>query len=180
MKKYVVVVLCLLAVSAFAQTVSVDLTKVDSQTASAILKQMEEAKESTVTPDRIQEWTVAAQGIGSAVKEVCSSINVESNDFIKTPVGMFIAAMLAWKILGASLIGKLISIIIWFLVVPTTFFNFRRMHFGKKLKRTLKDGTVEYYMSEPEWSGDNREWSAAIHIIILVTVTIVTWIIVIQ
>lgn len=182
MKKCVICVIMLLSsLSAIAQQtkVEIDLTKLDSETAKKVLGTLQQEQEASVSPEKISEWTQTAQGVGMAVKEVCSSINVESNEFIKTPVGILVAALLAWKILGASIIPKVLSMLIWLIIVPSAYLSFRRMHFGRKLKRILKDGTTEYYISEPKWEdNDSRGFSAIVHLLIIVAATVAAWIVV--
>lgn len=181
MKTWIVVLMCLLSLSVAAQQtkVEIDLTKLDSETAKKVLGTLQQEQEASVSPDKINEWTQTAQGVGMAVKEVCSSINVESNEFIRTPVGMLVAALLAWKILGASIIPKVLSMLMWLIIVPCAYLSFRRMHFGRKLKRILKDGTIEYYVQEPKWEdSDSRGFSAIVHLLIIVTATVAAWIVV--
>jgi hypothetical protein len=79
--KYFIVFLLLLSFvfTVFSQQVTVDLKDLDNVTRNKIIeKKKEEAGISN--PEQIKEWAGVGKELGSAVKEMCHTLNVEVNE----------------------------------------------------------------------------------------------------
>lgn len=103
MKNYIIALtLILFTSSAFAQTVQIDLSKIDSGTAAKILEakkhyenqaekekaEKERTKEPVVKPDDVAKWAEVGKQLSAGVAETARGLSIEVNEFAKTPVGM--------------------------------------------------------------------------------------------
>jgi hypothetical protein len=129
---------------AVAETpVSIDLETLSGETQKSVLNALkEQAKKELpltvslkdITPEKINTWSVA---IANGIKETSQVLNVEVNEFIKTPVGKGTAFIIFWKVAGKDLwegTGRTIlficftfciniflySVAIWFLIPKKT------------------------------------------------------------
>jgi hypothetical protein len=151
----------------------------DKDTVSNVLRSLKTA-ESTVTPEKVNEWKEMAVAMGIAVNEISSSINIQSNEFIKTPVGFLVVALLCWKIVGADLFGKMMAIPLYMFVISIILWSYRRLHIGRKIKKKDSDGNIVteivFYPWSPKIYGTDpsaKAISAAAHAIAFFVVTIV-------
>ncbi len=112
MKKLIYVFLAVFvftSVSLAATPVTVDLEKLPETARSQVLNELEkESKKKKsnsielkdlrdINPEDIQKW---GRAIASGVKETANVLNVEVNEFIKTPVGKGTAFLVFWKFIG--------------------------------------------------------------------------------
>lgn len=129
----------------------------------------EEAAENSIPAILKPENAEVLAGYGAAVantiKQVCSTLNVEVNEFVKTPVGMITAGLIFYKVAGEDMLPKITDFISkWvalFFAFPLWAWGFRRMHLGRKLKRTItgEDGKTvnEEYVDRYDWEGSEAE-----------------------
>ena len=124
--------------------VTIDLKKMDPETAKKILSKMKEDEEkgTEVSQSQVEKWKEIALGLGEAVKELCSTLNVEINAFIKTDAGRILTFVLIWKLVGASILSFLIKFFVWGTIFVITLLSFRYFHTNKKVKKD--DGSISY------------------------------------
>lgn len=72
---------------------------------------------SKLNPNELDQWRKLITG---TIKDICNDLNIAVNDFVKTPVGAGIAALIVYKIAGQDFISHSIRFIImiplWFMV----------------------------------------------------------------
>ena len=115
-------------------------------------------------PNKFKEW---ASGAASGVRIFCTEIGVSVNEFIKTPAGMGICAIILYKYIGVGLIDKAIRVVIrssLFLFNCMIFiFGFRYLY-GNKKKTTItgtgKEAvkTVEKSFRFPQLHGGDADF----------------------
>jgi hypothetical protein len=136
-----------------------------------------------INPKDLDEWRKVVTG---TIKDVCNDLSITVNDFIKTPVGMWIAALITYKVMGKDLLENALDIIImvplWFMVSFTCaylgwyFFSMKTIYHikydkdtGKRIEKTPE--RVERY----SWESDsNREGLAWVLGIVFALITVVS------
>lgn len=151
----------------YAQTkVAVDLEKLSTTARNEILNN----RKKMPSKNDLDAYTEYAQKIGTAVKELCKTLNVEVNEFAKTPVGKLTVALLIWHIAGddiKGLIGGPLIFIIINLIIGISFIHF---HTSKRIKD--KDGRISYISRYEFEDTDYKVGSAVVHVCVFVAVTI--------
>lgn len=163
--------------------VTINLESLSSKARDAVLQaQAAEAAEMLATTSGMDMLNPAnadalekyGQVVAKTIKEVCNTLNVEVNEFIKTPVGMIVGGLIFYKVAGEDLMewgydffskwfGLMIGIPIWA-------WTFRRMHLGRKIKTVHfdengKKNRVEVSIDRFDWrSADMQSFSYVIHI----------------
>lgn len=144
-----------------------------------------------IDPNSLDQWR---QLITGTIKDVCNDLSITVNEFVKTPVGMGIAALILYRVAGKDLLENALDIMImvplWMFV--TGFFIFLSWYLysskivydkiyydekGKKVKEGLKRMTRYDWDShkKPEDSKWGIFW---VMIVIEVILTILTLLIV--
>jgi len=76
-----------------------------------------------VDPTELEAWSKLISG---TIKTVCNDLSITVNDFVKTPVGIGIAALIAYRVAGAEILDNALDIIImvplWFLMTSIILF----------------------------------------------------------
>ena len=123
--------------------VTVDLKDLDYNTRNAILEQMKKKAQNTmpmqlpkIAPSVAKEWVTVVTG---AIKDLCHDLGVEVNQFIKTPVGMLIAATLVYRVVGRDFLTSarrvFFAVTGWFVSMAFLYlFVARKFFIGHKLK----------------------------------------------
>ena len=169
----------ILATMLFAQQVTVDLANLSPQARNAVIDANKSGVVSNITTGDIEKYAAIGQAVGTAFKEVCKTLNVELNEFIKTPAGKITMFMVAWKIFGQDfvhLFGGLLSAIALAIVWIFVF----RYFYGYRKKWKYVDGkkTDEYELVRFQFI--DRDWapvpatSLIITGIIIITITLVS------
>jgi hypothetical protein len=92
-----------------ATPVQIDLETLSGETQKSVLNALKAQAKKTaplkvnlkdITPEKINTWSVA---IANGIKETSQVLNVEVNEFIKTPVGKGTAFIIFWKVVGKDL-----------------------------------------------------------------------------
>lgn len=144
-----------------------------------------------IDPSSLDEWRKLITG---TIKDVCNDLNVTVNEFVKTPVGMGVAALIVYKVAGKDLLENALDIVImiplWMFV--TGFFMFLSWYLfsykvvyqdigyddkGKKYKRDPKRLT-RYDWSSHQKPEDSKWGVFWIMLVIEVILTIITLLIV--
>jgi len=75
-----------------------------------------------VNPSDLNEWRMLITG---TIKDVCNDLSITVNEFVKTPVGLGIAALIVYKVAGKDIMENAFDVIfaipLWFTI---TFINF--------------------------------------------------------
>ncbi len=147
-------------------------------------------------PAKVEAWGTL---FGKSIKAIATSLSMEVNKFIRTPVGIFIAALVFYKIAGKDVLSainnKVFGSIGYLFTLFLIWFSYTRFHGVRKLKREIfKDEgegkkptkIIEHY-TEPRYSwvltsqgkSDCKATSAALHPCMAIIATIVASIIII-
>lgn len=76
--------------------------------------------------DTMAEYAELGQKYGVAITEVAKSIGTTANELAQTPVGKFMLFMVAYKVMGDTLIGVLGGIIWFFTMIPLWIYIFHK------------------------------------------------------
>lgn len=94
-----------------------------------------------------EEW---GKSIGTALDSVFKSLNTNVNEFADTKVGIFVAGIVAWKVLGDdifTIVMKMKNIILgipfWIAFNFLIAWAYKRQYVGKYVKVKNKDGGVD-------------------------------------
>lgn len=108
------------------QTLNIDnLSETEiTQAINTAKKSMEAQKQSEsilgvvkdVDPNNLQAWSKAISG---TIKTICDDLSITVNEFVKTPVGMGVAFLVAYKLAGKELLDNALAIVV---LVPLWFF----------------------------------------------------------
>jgi len=194
-----------LSMTAFAQQrgnetkVVVDLKNLDDLTRNKIIDSMKKAESSGLPidisafqPEAIKAWVNA---VSEGIKDVCHNLNVEVNDFIKTPAGMIITGSIIYKVIGKDIfigvkdivfgiLGWVVSMLLLFLIARR-FVLTRKIKILKEYeeeidgkKRMVKLTSYKFIKPYEFKSDDARSFAFAALIIPAVAFTIAAMIIV--
>jgi len=211
MKRILIVMLmCLiLPISAYSQTadqvntdVQIDLMDLDDTTRNSVMRSIKKKKASlaeqavdqiniqNLTVESAEKWRDIAMSMVEAIKALCAGLNVEVNEFAKTPVGILTIGVLIWKIAGAGALSYIINIVIWTVISTIIIGSFRYFHMAKKVKdvkeyvdpdtkKKVKDKTVRYVKRHKweEFSGSGnynalQVWSVIGHVAMFCAITL--------
>ena len=108
-------------------------------------------------PAQLDAWRKVITG---TIKDVCSDLNVTVNEFIKTPVGMGVAGLIVYKVIGRDLIAGVmraaILIPLWFFIMLMLFY-IRQRYFGSKITYTHKEETGKTKKGKPIYKYSDPE-----------------------
>lgn len=90
-----------------------------------------------VTPEKAAEWSDAAKGFAEALGIAARELGIATNDFLMSPAGILLAAILLFNYAGGAIIG-----------LPFSIFTILLMFW---LIRRLMTGKVEYEMVPIFW-----------------------------
>lgn len=127
------------------------------------------------TAAQVSEYAAIGMKYGVAISEVAKSIGTTVNELAFTPVGIFMLAIVGWKVIGGDLLG-VVGGSIWFVVMlPFWWIMFGRL-VTKRLylvKETYTDtGKLATRTKTPvEWT-DTTGVMAAVMIAILIAICI--------
>ena len=105
----------------------------------AIAKMKEKAKfipTAKVSAAEVKEYSALVTAIGTGVKSTAVELGVAANDFVKTPVGMLTAGLIAWNYVGKTILGVIIGGVWFIIMLPLWIYFYRRM---------VLINSVEYY-----------------------------------
>ena len=184
--------LCAVPSSASTGTeVTVNLEDLDNITRNNVLNKLKELKKkkagsitnklANMDPAEVTKWTGA---ITKTIKDVCHDLNVEVNDFAKTPVGIGIVGIIIYKVVGADFISSMKTIFFtllwWFIVSVAVIISFRHFHMCKKVKvKTPNDKgklvttDIKYVKRYNFNSNDGKVGSAWAHSIVFAVANVI-------
>lgn len=132
MKKILLVLSLLIGLAAPVHAASCDSLSVSGLPETAVIELKKKCVDMqnvapTVNVNSLSEYAELGQKYGIALSEVAKSIGTTVNDLAKTPVGVFMLVMVAWKVMGNDLIG-IVGGFIWFTVMlPLWIYMFHRV-----------------------------------------------------
>ena len=125
MKKFFVVILMMVSISAWAGNTSdavnsagfSKLTEAEKAEVIKIVADKASSKDSSVpvalTEDRVEKWVKIGSNIGQGLAGAAKEVGVAVNDFSQTPVGQLTMLLIVWHMIGAQLIHVFGGIMIW-------------------------------------------------------------------
>lgn len=132
-------VLCLFAMSAMADIGTDMKNKFDNltpqqqaelykQVTDQVQKNKDNADEqkTSVTIDKVQQYSQLGTTIGAALAGTAKELGVVANDFLKTPVGLMAAALIVWKMVGATLVHVFGGVAFMMVFLPIWYIAFKR------------------------------------------------------
>jgi len=153
--------------AAEAAAAAKDVATTTKETAAVITEKL-----SNADPEKFSKWS---KSLAVAVKDVCHELNIEVNEFAKTPVGLGIIGIIAYKYLGADFLSAFRTIfftLAWaFVVGGFVIISFFYFHVPKKVKSKEKvslkgkGSAVTYgepkYVQRYEWKGNDAKICSA-------------------
>ena len=111
------------------------------------LKSMEDSATNTtavfnavkgIDPKDLEAWGKLVSG---TIKTICDDLSITVNDFVKTPVGMGVAALIAYQIMGEELLSNLLDVVVmiplWSIMTGITLFLGWYFYSGKTVYETI-------------------------------------------
>ncbi|MDO8407803.1 MAG: hypothetical protein Q7S95_01020 [bacterium] len=170
--------------AAHAQSITVDLSKLPSETASQLLraqKTINEEKEKVAVPtiSQAKEWANVGKDLAEAVGATAKALSIEVNDFVKTPVGWWAFVFLFWYFLGAKLWAIGGGILVWIILGCVIWRSFRIFHIPQR-QLVSEEGKAKHYeyIKYGFVSAEARVWSAIVHVVLFVLLSIVMLVII--
>jgi len=144
MKRFIIMVVMMLSMTvANAEYLDVNvgsLSETQKAELSVQIAKMKEAAKTIPSPKvsaaQVKEYSALVTAIGSGVKDTAVQLGVAANDFVKTPVGMLTAGLIAWNYVGETILGVAVGGV-WFLVMISGWVYFYR--------RLVLIESIEYY-----------------------------------
>ncbi|MFH1667720.1 MAG: hypothetical protein ABH884_01690 [Candidatus Komeilibacteria bacterium] len=167
----------------WSQTATIDLSKLDGETAAQVLaaQKQAQAKLPDIPPaERVEEWVSIGEQVGKAIASTCRELSVEVNEFVKTPVGKLTMFLIVWKVIGEDLWDIVGGCLVWLIVTICLFFSVRHFHMNERVVTgSKKAGTKEVkYVSRYDFDAGNEGISGIFHAVAFCVITIICLIIV--
>lgn len=116
-----------------------------------------------------EKWREIGQAFAETVKQVCQTLNVEVNQFIKSDVGKLTAGIILWKMVGKDLIRVAVLSAFLFFLTIVIFGSIYFIHGRKKIKEMV-DGKehISYRDRWIDWNDNNdaRIVSVIVHLVV--------------
>lgn len=161
MKKILLILAMLIGLAAPAYAANCDGINVVGMPESAVIDLKKKCVElqnvaPTVNANSLSEYAELGQKYGIALSEVAKSIGTTVNELAKTPVGVFMLVMVAWKVMGNDLIG-IVGGFIWFTVMlPLWVYMFHRLVLSTRRvveTKSLNDDSVRRVIDPVDYNG---------------------------
>lgn len=124
------------------------------------------------TGSAISPYLGMGREIGEAVKGGLESVVDVSNRFADTPVGKFTLFMVAWKIIGRSLLGLVVGLPLYLLGLYIWVSFARRIYFGRWVWIRNSEGKKVQVREDPVKFGSG---DAKIGLVILMVALLIVW-----
>ena len=173
MKKFIfvlVLALCLTPIISAAVTVKMDdgteisidsLNDTEKSNMINYIKKINDAAASTATstateaiiesakdPVKLEQWRKLITG---TIKDIANDLNVTVNEFVKTPVGLGVAALIFYKVAGKDIFGTFMDVILaipmWFSIM-ICWALVTRYFFGHKTEYVEVEKKVDHIQSD--------------------------------
>lgn len=142
-----------------------------------------------VNPESLDAWRKLLTG---TIKDICNDLSITVNEFVKTPVGLGVAALIVYKVAGKDLLENALDVLIlipfWFIVTGINlyigwyFFHCKTVYEYKdlgdgKIEKTNPKRVTAYAWEEDT---DNKGNLAITQLLIQILVTFITLVMVLQ
>ena len=130
--------------------VTIDLSDLSDSTRNQVYEMIKEKKEKAektievvkdVTPEKMQTYASVAKEISTAIKEIASNLNIEVNNFAKTPVGYMSFGLLIWHYAGQTIVANTLEAvggsIFWIVLLCVLNYVSKRTIFKTKVERVI-------------------------------------------
>lgn len=141
MKLKTLLIGCVLFASpVFAQTVTVDLGKLDSETAKEILEQTKnKTSSSKEIKENVKDYAEIAQVIGSVLKDSAHTLNIESNDFAKSELGRQIIFLIIYNYVGKGWLKVFITFTVFLISLVVFVLTLKYLRSGTTLNGEITE-----------------------------------------
>lgn len=122
----------------------------------------------------MSEYAELGKKYGIALSEVAKSVGTTVNDLAKTPVGVFMLVLVAYKVVGSDFIG-IAKEIVWFAVMlPMWAYYFKKLILSTERTTTVeKDGKTIVNSKPVDFSDSYVGGPAVLMLFIFIIVCIV-------
>lgn len=139
-------------------------------------------------PEKLDAWRGLITG---TIKDVANDMNIAVNDFIATPVGVGIAALIVYKVMGRDMLGKVYDVVLiipfWFTAMLVLFYLQRKFlsyetiynaekttGYDSKGRPIVERSGPEKVLKYPWKSNDARSLATTVMVVAGMVVTLVT------
>jgi hypothetical protein len=118
---------------ASSASTTVDLTELTEAQRLQIMQKTLELKtenQNTVSAPAVQkvaEWASLSQQFGMALAQTAKELGITANQFVETPVGKMVAAIIIWKLIGGALVHIAGGAIFFLIASLIWLYLFRRL-----------------------------------------------------
>lgn len=88
------------------------------------------------TAKKLSEWATLGQQFGSGLAQTAKELGIAANEFVDTPVGKLVAAIILWKLAGSAIVHIGFGLLFFAVAFSIWFYNWRRMCIVKSEKPT--------------------------------------------
>ena len=109
---------------------------------SALAKAIAKGAPTSSLPTTIKgmlEWREMGDAFAQTIKQVCQTLNVEVNAFLKSDVGKLTAAVIIYKMVGKDLLRIILSTCIWIGITFMMICSIKFLHMKKIVKQLVAD-----------------------------------------
>lgn len=177
---YVALILGCLSMTAHAQSVTIDLSRLSSDRAAQVLqaqKDIEKLNPPAVpvpTVDQAKQWANVGEQVADAISATAKALSISVNDFMQTPVGWWAFVFIFWYFLGAKLWAIIAGCIAWLVLGTIVWKSYRMFHMPNKVLVKQEGNVKTYEYRKFEWrSEDAKTTSACMHVGTFVALSIV-------
>lgn len=110
-----------------------------------------ESSNSGLSTEQLSDYAELGQKYGTAISEVAKSVGTTVNELAFTPVGVFLLAIVGWKVIGQDIVGIVFGSIWFAVMIPIWLVLFNRLvlkrlyfveeRFDEKGKRIYKSSS---------------------------------------
>ena len=125
---------------------------------------------------KLEKFAEVGTQIGVAIKQLCQTLNVEVNEFIKTPAGIIITGVIIYRCGGKDILKLLILMIFCFIGYIVTLSSTYFWLSNKKVCTDVVDKIKSYqYIPRHDFdvNDDGKIACVVIHVISLIIITLI-------
>jgi len=113
----------------------------------------------------MEQWQKLGDAFSVTIKNICRTLNVEVNNFLKSDVGILVASVVVYKMIGKDILTIVIYTSAWMGITLMIAFSIFFIHMKKKVKN--KDTKEITYQDRFGWDDDlTKTISLCLHIAI--------------
>lgn len=116
----------------------------------------------------LQKWQVIGDAFAVTIEKVCKTLRVEVNEFLKSDVGILVAAVIIYKMVGRDILSIVLALGLAFTLTAAMLFSLLVFHKNKKIESVDKEGKTHIeYIPRFEWPSDVvRTTSFILHLVL--------------